>query len=113
MEEAEAELQRAADIDRGNGDVNNNLAETQTLIRKYSNASRTFELATSLDSHNVVWQGWRAWVNVQWHGDVAAAEQVLKKAAEVPNPEDPYGSVTYFSVRRHLSLGTGRKLFAA
>jgi eukaryotic-like serine/threonine-protein kinase len=102
MKEAEAELQKALDGDPRNGMFPYELAETELLLRKYRDALRHFEMSTSLNPTDAEGQGKRAWAYIQWHGDVAAAEQVLKKAAEIPNLEDPNAWLNFFSLRAAL-----------
>jgi serine/threonine protein kinase/tetratricopeptide (TPR) repeat protein len=100
--EAEAEFRKAIDGDPRNGSTYFNLGQTQLLLRNYSDASRSLEMSTSLNPTNAVGHCWWALAIILWHGDVAAAEQVLKKAAEVPNLEETNGLVDYFSLRASL-----------
>lgn len=102
MDEAGAELRKAIDGDPRNGSLYYNLGETQLLSHEYSEAIRNIEVSTSLNPTHA--QGYGLWIlaTILWRGDVTAAEKVLKKAAEVPNLEDPYGLVYYWSVRTAL-----------
>jgi TolB-like protein/Flp pilus assembly protein TadD len=99
MNEAEAEFWKAIDGDPRNGTIYFNLGETQLLSHKYSDAIRNLELSTSLNPNYVVGYCYWAWTNVLWHGDIAAAQLVLLKAAGVPNLEDTYGLADYFFLR--------------
>jgi TolB-like protein/Flp pilus assembly protein TadD len=102
MDEAEAELRKALDIDPRNGMIRFNLGETQLLVHKYSDAIRNLEVSTSLNPTYAEGHCWWALAIFLWHGDVAAAEQVLKKAMEVPGLEDTNGLVDYFFLRTSL-----------
>jgi serine/threonine protein kinase/tetratricopeptide (TPR) repeat protein len=102
MDEMEAELRKAIEGDPGNGMFRSELGLTELLLRKYRDAIRNYDVSTSLDPANASGQYERAWANVLWHGDLAAAEQALRKATEVSNLEDPYGLVDYSLFRLSL-----------
>jgi serine/threonine protein kinase/Flp pilus assembly protein TadD len=102
MDEAETQLRKAIDAEPRNGQFYYNLAITQLLLRRYQDTIQTARFAASLsptlsDNYSLL-----ALAHVLWNGDMAAAEQVLKKAAEVPLLEDPGGLVDYYSVRISL-----------
>ena len=93
MDEAEADLRIAINGDPRNGYLYSNLGATQSSSHKYAEAIRNYEMWASLEPNDAVaYRDW-AWEIVRWHGDVAAAEQVLRKAAERPVLEDPYRTV--------------------
>jgi len=102
MDEAETQLRKAIDAEPRNGQFYSNLAETQLLLRRYHDAIQTARFAASLNPTESDNYSLPALAHVLWNGDVAAAEQVLKKAAEVPLLEDPGGFVDYYSVRISL-----------
>lgn len=99
MDEAEAEFQKAIDIDPLNGSIRFSLGETQLLSHKYSDAIRNFEVSTSLNPAYALGYCFWAEALMLWHGDLAAAEQVLQKATEIPSLDDPHDQVDRYSVR--------------
>ena len=107
MEEAEARLRKAVGGDPLNAMIRFNLGQIQSQVRNYPEAIRTLEVLSSLDPTYVNGYSHRAWIQVLWKGDVAAAEEVLRMAGAVPNLDDPAGLLDYDRFRMALLVRDG------
>jgi len=102
MDESEAVFQKALERDPRNGTLLLSLGETRILMRKYPEAIRDLELSTTLNPSHTGNYSLRERAYLLWHGDVGAAEAVLRKALDVPNVEDPIGTLHLRWVRLAL-----------
>jgi serine/threonine protein kinase/tetratricopeptide (TPR) repeat protein len=109
LEEAEVDFRRAIDGDPQNASYWYNQGETQVLLREYVAAIESLNLSISLDPTNGDAYAVLTEAHVLWRGDVATARRILRKAADLPGLEDPYGSVPLRSVRLALVARDGEK----
>jgi serine/threonine-protein kinase len=68
-----------------------NFAESCVLARRYADADRAFERAIVLSPQWDDPYGEKAWLQVQWHGDLDKAQAVLDEAGRIAGVTDDYG----------------------
>jgi len=86
--EAAAAMSRALEFDPKNADLVANFGATCVVARRYAEADRALGLAIALSGQSAEPYAWKAWLQVQWHGDVGRAQLVLDEAARVSGMRD-------------------------
>ena len=91
--ESAAAMGQAVEIDPKNPTLLGNFAVVCVDARRYQNANRAFEAMIALNPRLGGPYGRLAWLQVQWHGDVAGAEAILGRAAKIPDLSDDYAAL--------------------
>ncbi|MGE5237107.1 MAG: tetratricopeptide repeat protein, partial [Acidobacteriota bacterium] len=81
-------MARALEIDPKNPTILVNFAASCVLARRYAEADKAFKAAVVLNPHFGGPYGRRAWLQVQWRGDVDRARAILDQAARVGDLSD-------------------------
>ncbi|MBZ5588436.1 MAG: protein kinase [Acidobacteriia bacterium] len=77
-----------------------NHGEICELARRYADADRSFGLAMALSPLGSGAYGRRAWLQVQWHGDVARAQATVDEARVVAGDPDRFMEICgYWAIR--------------
>ncbi len=86
--EAADAMEKALEIDPRNPTLLANFAASCVLAHRYGDADKAFDSAIALNPHFGGPYGRRAWLQVQWHGDVERAQSILDQAAKVADLSD-------------------------
>lgn len=92
--QAVSAIRRALELDPLNVLVLNDFAVACQLAWRYADADRALELAIALNPQWGEPHAWRAWLQLQWHGDLQEARALLERARDIPGIEDEAGHLT-------------------
>jgi len=87
LEEALASLGKALELSPRDADLLFTSAVTHTLLHKYEEASRLYDLSIAASPDQVVGYYHKTWNVWLWKGDVAQARAVLERAPRTESPE--------------------------
>jgi len=107
--EAANTMSKALELDPKNFQLLENFGEGCVLARRYADADRAFERAIAMSPQSADPYGGKAWLQVQWHGDLGRAQAVLDEAKRVPGLGDDLG----FVARSALQLALARRDYQA
>jgi TolB-like protein/Flp pilus assembly protein TadD len=88
--DAAAALGRALETDPQNATVLYNSGETLMLDRRFADADRTWGRAIAVSPLGGETYGRRAWLQVQWKGDLDGAQAILDEARRVAGSEERF-----------------------
>jgi TolB-like protein/Flp pilus assembly protein TadD len=97
------QLSKALELDPKNATLFGNLAESCTLARRYADADRALGLAIALSPQSAQSYGPKAWLQVQWRGDLAKAQAVLDEAKRVAGLRDDDGFLAWSALETALA----------
>jgi serine/threonine protein kinase/tetratricopeptide (TPR) repeat protein len=86
--EAADQLSKALELDPRNADLLDNFGDACIFARRYADADRAFERAVAVSPQWGDPYGDKAWLQVQWRGDVGKARAILDEAAQVEGLRD-------------------------
>jgi serine/threonine-protein kinase len=101
--ESAATMSKALEFDAKNAGLLHNLGVTSAYARRYAEADRSFEKAIALNPQWGAPYGDRAWLQVQWHGDVVRAQAVLDEAWRVRDLADETTDLAWLAIRIALA----------
>jgi len=96
------QLSKALELDPKNATLFGNLAESCMLARRYADADRALGLAIALSPQSAQSYGLKAWLQVQWRGDLAKAQAVLDEAKRVAGLRDDDGFLAWSALELAL-----------
>jgi TolB-like protein/tetratricopeptide (TPR) repeat protein len=97
------QLSKALEFDPKDADLLFNFGEGCVLTRRYADADRAWGLAIVLSPQWGEPYGRKAWLQVQWHGDVGKAQAVLNEAGRIAGLTDDYGYLAEVAMRVALA----------
>jgi eukaryotic-like serine/threonine-protein kinase len=103
------QLSKALELDPKNFHLLENFGESCILARRYADADRAFGRAIAMSPQSADPYGGKAWLQVQWHGDVEKAHAVLEEARRVAGLKDDLGYVA----RSALEVALARRDYQA
>jgi TolB-like protein/Flp pilus assembly protein TadD len=89
------QLSKALELDPKNATLFGNFAESCMLARRYADADRALGLAIALSPQWAQSYLLKAWLQVQWRGDVDKAQAVLDEAGRVAGLRDDDGFLAW------------------
>jgi len=101
--EAAEAMSKALEFDPKNADLLGNFGATCLLARRYAEADRAVGVAIALSPQWAEPYGWKAWLQVQWHGDVGQAQSVLDEAARVAGLQDDQQALAGWALKVALA----------
>jgi TolB-like protein/Flp pilus assembly protein TadD len=97
------QLSNALEFDPRDADLLFNFGEGCVLTRRYADADRAWGLAIVLSPQWGEPYGRKAWLQVQWHGDVGKGQAVLDEAGRIAGLTDDYGYLAEVAMRVALA----------
>jgi TolB-like protein/tetratricopeptide (TPR) repeat protein len=91
--EAADTMSKALELDPKNARLLLEFGGSCVLAHRYADADHAFERAIAMSPQWAEPYGHKAWLQVQWHGDVAKAQSVLDDAERVAGLKDDQGYV--------------------
>jgi TolB-like protein len=96
-------MSKALQLDPKNTNLLGNYAGSCVFARRYADADRTSGLAIALTPQWAEPYCLKAWLQVQWHGDVEKAQAVLDEAGRVAGLRDDTGVLAFYRLAVSLA----------
>ena len=97
------QLSKALELDPKNAAFLTNFAESCMLARRYADADRSLGLAIALSPQSAQPYELKAWLQVQWRGDLDKAQAVLDEAKRVAGLRDDDGFLAWSALETALA----------